>query len=67
MSLNKRARTYRTPASDLFESGWLPSYRAAQALGCTERELHDRYRHGTIRRKSIGPGAWLYEVPTVRA
>jgi hypothetical protein len=57
-----RGGNSRPIASDLFEAGWLPTNAAAAQLEVTVKKLVDLARDGKVRRKSIGPGMWLYDV-----
>ena len=52
----------RATASDLFEAGWLPPRAAASHLGVELAELERMAKRGHIRRKSLAPGVYLYDV-----
>lgn len=50
-------------AGELLASGWLPPNAAADALGITVKQLERRARNGEVKRRSLAPNVWLYEVP----
>jgi hypothetical protein len=60
--MSRGSRLNRPIASDLLESGWLPPRAAAAKLGITRQQLDARADRGDIRRKSLAPGVWLYDV-----
>jgi hypothetical protein len=49
-------------ASDLFEAGWLSPRAAAARLGIDVEELQKMFKRGTVRRRSLAPGVYLYDV-----
>lgn len=55
-------RMHRPSGADLLEAGWLPPGAAARELGITREQLEKRASNGTVRRKQLAPGVWLYEV-----
>lgn len=52
----------RATASDLFEAGWLPPRAAAASMGVTVLDLERMAKRGEVRRRSLAPGVYLYEV-----
>jgi hypothetical protein len=57
-----RGGNSRPIASDLLEAGWLTPNAAAAKLDITVQRLNALVHDGKVRRKSIGPGMWLYDV-----
>jgi hypothetical protein len=53
-------------ASDLLEAGWLSPRAAADKLGIEVEELQKMFKRGTLRRKSLAPGVYLYDVGASR-
>lgn len=60
--MSRGSRSSRPIASDLLEAGWLSPRAAAHKMGITLDQLERRARNGTINRRQLAPGVWLYEV-----